>query len=166
MIGSAELFARRVHAGQIYEGHGDYAETHLRAVVQVLADFGYDGHPWADAGWLHDVIEDTPTTREDLERFFGWEVALLVWACTKEGTMKKERTFSIYNKIQFVPRAARVKLADRIANVEAAHGTRFLARYRADMPDFSNYIRPHASYAMWNRLVDAFESGPTKEPQP
>lgn len=40
MTALAEELARRVHAGQIYEGHGDYADTHLRAVVAVLVAFG------------------------------------------------------------------------------------------------------------------------------
>src|SRR5690606_29927622 len=98
---TAEAFARRMHAGQIYEGHGDYADTHLRAVVRVLSDFALDSQ-WADAGWLHDVLEDTPATRDELERLFGWEVALLVWACTKEGVTAKARTHSIYEKIWYV----------------------------------------------------------------
>jgi len=153
---TAEVFARQMHNGQIYEGHGDYANTHLTAVVQIVRDFGFVG-VWEEAAWLHDVIEDTDATHTDLADLFGCMTADIAWACTGEGANRDERNASIYAKIAAFPSAAVVKLADRIANVEAAAGTRFLEKYRRELPGFEDAIRPHVPAAMWLRLERAFE---------
>ena len=57
MATPAEAFAVAAHGDQRYAG-GPYRD-HLAAVVRVLREYGYDG-PYEAAGWLHDVVEDTP----------------------------------------------------------------------------------------------------------
>ena len=52
------------------------------------------------AAWLHDTIEDTSVTREDIVAHFGDEVAALVWAVTGEGATRSERNQSAYAKIR------------------------------------------------------------------
>ena len=52
----ARSFAIAAHAGQLYDSQP--YEVHLAAVVQVLCDFGYD-ESYQQAGWLHDVVENT-----------------------------------------------------------------------------------------------------------
>lgn len=155
MIHAAETYAREKHAGQIYEGHGDYADTHLSAVVRVLGECGFDHPQWQAAGWLHDVIEDTDADYHEVTLTFGSTIGALVFAVTGEGANRAERNASIYRKIDALPKAAILKCADRIANVEAAQGTRFLEKYRAEMPDFERHIRPHVPEAMWGRLTRA-----------
>ena len=59
----AREFAAHAHGNQRY-GDGPYVE-HLAKVVAVLTDFGYQGD-YLCAGWLHDVVEDTCTTLDDI----------------------------------------------------------------------------------------------------
>jgi (p)ppGpp synthase/HD superfamily hydrolase len=153
----AEQTARTAHANQKYgDGAGAYADAHLGAVVAVLADFGFVDATWNAAGWLHDALEDTPMTAAEVRQAFGPEVADLVWAVTGEGADRNERNQSIYRKIAATPKAATLKLADRIANVEASAGTRFLAKYKNEQPEFEKAVRPHVSAEMWIRLERAF----------
>jgi (p)ppGpp synthase/HD superfamily hydrolase len=56
-------FARRAHAGQVDQQGRDYYEHHLVPIAALLRPFGDDA---AVAGLLHDVLEDTPTTVEEL----------------------------------------------------------------------------------------------------
>ncbi|BAW07940.1 hypothetical protein NSK11_contig00135-0011 [Nocardia seriolae] len=126
----------------------------------VLGDFGYDGD-LAVAAWLHDVLEDTAVTKDELEAEFGAKVTDLVWAVTGIGASRKERNADIYRKIALHPPAVVLELADRIANVEASAGTDFLAVYHFEHPEFRARLdgfltdQPTVS-RMWDRLDTAF----------
>jgi (p)ppGpp synthase/HD superfamily hydrolase len=116
----AKEFAIAQHGTQKY-GDRPYS-YHLAQVSQVLSEFGYadDGSIMA-AGWLHDVLEDTPTTYEMLLSVFGKETADIVWAVTSEpGQNRVDRFRKTALKIQSNKKALAVKLADRIANTEAS----------------------------------------------
>lgn len=71
------------------------------------------------AALLHDTIEDTNTTFEELEIVFGYEIAHVVAECTDDKTLgKKERKQAqIDHAAKMTRRAKLVKLADKIANV-------------------------------------------------
>jgi hypothetical protein len=62
----AEQIAREAHAGQryVYDG-GDYIDSHVSRVVKVIRRLGYGPKEQA-VGWLHDTVEDTPMTLENL----------------------------------------------------------------------------------------------------
>jgi len=77
----AYTFAREKHAGQ-YRLTGDPYITHPLAVMEILASLEMDT-PTLAAGLLHDVVEDTQLTLDDLTRLFGAEVAGLVDGVTK-----------------------------------------------------------------------------------
>lgn len=126
---------------------------HLAAVRQVLQDFGYDGD-FALAAWLHDTVEDTAVTVEQLEQEFGARVAALVWAVTGIGANRKERNAAAYAKMAALPDAVTVKLADRIANSEASarNSPRLLAMYREELAGFTAALGEHGDAAMWERL--------------
>jgi len=151
-IQSARQFALERHAGQLY-GDEPY-EVHLAAVEEVLTDHGFCADHWRAAAWLHDVVEDTETTIAEIEDRFGELVASLVWAVTGIGPTRAARNEDICRKIAEHPRAlAPLKLADRIANVEAAKDRpKHLARYRAEQEGFSAAIRDHVPRSMWDRL--------------
>jgi (p)ppGpp synthase/HD superfamily hydrolase len=73
------------------------------------------------AGWLHDVLEDTATSKTELVRNFGEEIADIVYRVTDEpGADRTERKRKTYRKIRGHYNATTVKLCDRIANVEAS----------------------------------------------
>lgn len=152
----AREFAERVHGDQRY-GDQPYV-THLAAVRAVLADFGFGGDLGV-AAWLHDAIEDTETSRERIIERFGDEVAGLVWAVTGIGKNRKERTACAYEKMRALPQAIILKLADRIANVEASAKTspRLLDMYRKEWASFQEALSVASPsdpqvVAMWERL--------------
>lgn len=156
---AARRFAEERHAGQRY-GDCPYL-VHLDAVRCVLQDFGYGGALGA-AAWLHDVVEDTPTSRDEVASRFGEEVASLVWAVTGIGRNRKERCSSAYEKIRAHPAAATLKLADRIANVEASRGSRRLLMYRAEWPAFREALSGMGDERMWHRLAAGMD--PANDP--
>lgn len=146
----ARRFAVAAHKGQRY-GHEPY-EAHLAATRQVLRDFGYDGD-LAVAAWLHDTVEDTSVTRDQIEAQFGSDVAALVWAVTGVGNSRTERNADAYAKMQAHPPAVTLKLADRIANSEASLDMpRYHAMYRRELAGFATALGEHGDPRMWERL--------------
>jgi (p)ppGpp synthase/HD superfamily hydrolase len=157
LVVRAKRFATEVHEGQRY-GEAPYT-SHLSSVVQVLVDAGVQDEHVLAAGWLHDVLEDTDTAPMGLVRLFGVRVMWLVQSCTGEGRTRKERIATIYRRIRAHPDAAIVKLADRIANVEAAGpGSRHLDRYRNEQRGFADAVRSHVPPVMWQRLERALRA--------
>ena len=129
-------------------------------MVRVLRDFARTEDELA-AGWLHDVIEDTPVSREAIVKAFGAHIGELVWACTGEGGARAEHNAVIYRKIAAYPQAAVIKLADRIANVEASPAaSHHRARYRGERPGFGAAVAPLVPPAMWARLERAYDAWP------
>lgn len=151
----AHDFAIAAHGNQLY-GDRPYVE-HLEAVVRVLEDFGFEGD-CSTAGWLHDVVEDTDATVADIKAAFGDRVASFVWAVTGGGD-RATHVDSIYQKIAAFPEAAALKLADRIANVEACEvGDKHSIRYNQEHAGFADVIQPHVPDAMWQRYLDALDA--------
>jgi (p)ppGpp synthase/HD superfamily hydrolase len=153
---AARAFAVERHGTQQY-GTSPYL-VHLAAVRAVLADAGI-GSPYLVAAWLHDIIEDTPTTQAEVAARFGAPVADLVWAVTGVGANRKARNADAYAKMRAHPAAATLKLADRIANVEAsaASAPDKLAMYRKEWPAFSAALDGLGDPALWQRLRDALQ---------
>ncbi|MEV0336740.1 HD domain-containing protein [Nocardia sp. NPDC050717] len=134
----AQVFAIAAHGEQRY-GDRPYV-MHLAAVRAVLDDFGYDG-ALAAAAWLHDVIEDTPVTAEEIESRFGREILDLVWAVTGVGPDRKARNLNAYGKIAAHPPAVILKLADRTANAEASPpDSSWMGMYRTEHPAFKAHL--------------------------
>jgi (p)ppGpp synthase/HD superfamily hydrolase len=170
----ARTFAARKHAGQKYGEH-DYL-VHLDEVVAVLREFGYDDPESLTAGWLHDVMEDQGESYFELEKQFGAEVAQMVLFVTDaEGPNRKERKAKTMRRIGYqvdahargagkvrpwLPKAVRVKLADRIANVRACvrdGKSRKLRMYRKEHPAFHEalFVEGWAD-RMWDELNGLF----------
>jgi len=145
-------YARRAHAGQHY-GDGDFHEDHLGRVVGTLRKFGEDDPVLLAAAWLHDAVEDTDVTVEDIKREFGDDVADLVWRLTDETAgNRKERHHRTHLKIRGRTEAVRIKLADRIANVEASieQRSRLRGMYRAEFAQFREDLYREGEYEdMW-----------------
>lgn len=112
------MFAEAAHAGQLYAEEVTYTH-HLECVVEVLKRFGFTDPVMISAGYMHDCVEDTTRSYNDIKTRFGEEVAELVYAVTNElGRNRKERNEKTYPKIRGNRGATALKLADRIANVE------------------------------------------------
>ncbi|NBB64296.1 HD domain-containing protein [Pseudomonas sp. ODNR1LW] len=160
----ARDYAVRAHGDQTY-GDLPYV-VHLDAVVSVLRGWwGLGGADILAAAYLHDVLEDTSATYADLVGTFGSRVADIVWACTGEGETRDQRTAAIYAKVARDGSAAVVKLADRVANLEActprsAHADRYAREHKA----FVAALKPHVPRTCWDRYVTAVSAvmGTTK----
>lgn len=123
----AYSLARTMHAGQYRKGGEPYI-MHPVAVAKIVAeDFMMDANSVA-AAFLHDVVEDTPATIDDVRRDFGDDVAFLVRVVTKpkwhEGeappTGKQENNFrQLLDSMRHDIRAVLVKLADRLHNMRS-----------------------------------------------
>jgi len=157
LVVRAEVKATEAHQGQEYGG-GPYTKL-LRLVTHLLIEHGFCSPEYLAAGWLHDVVEDTDLTIEEVEAEFGSEVARLVAAVTQEpGKNRKERIAATLSKTATCERAIPLKLADRIANVESCWATRDsrLFMYKREYRDFRRALRkPHAPQnvkAMWDQL--------------
>ncbi len=121
LLERAYLTAERHHAGQSRKS-GDPYITHPLAVTTILADIGMT-EPTLVAALLHDTVEDTPYTLEELRVDFGEEVAALVDGVTKLDKVKYGDTAqaeTIRKMIVAMSRDIRVlviKLADRLHNM-------------------------------------------------
>jgi (p)ppGpp synthase/HD superfamily hydrolase len=88
LIGGALEMAEAVHAGQTRRGSGGMAYIHHPvAVAELLAAHGYDEQTVA-AALLHDVVEDSEASVEDVAARFGQPVADLVAALTEDESIE------------------------------------------------------------------------------
>lgn len=153
-IAEVREFAEFVHGDQTY-GDQPYV-VHLDAVAAVLSDWGFGGFELQAAAYLHDVIEDADVDHGHLSALVTPGVADIVWACTGEGDPRDERMAAIYAKVARNGRAAVVKLADRVANLEASEpGSHHALRYAGEHAAFSAALKPVVPRACWDRYVTA-----------
>jgi guanosine-3',5'-bis(diphosphate) 3'-pyrophosphohydrolase len=139
---AAELAARR-HSGMARKGRGNEPYiNHLAEVANLLsaATDGADAELVA-AGWLHDTIEDTKTTREELAGRFSERVATLVVECTDDMNLPKRerRRLQVVNASHKSPGAKLIKIADKISNVRARIVPNPTAEERDDLVDYTNW---------------------------
>ncbi|WP_027579236.1 HD domain-containing protein [Bradyrhizobium sp. Ai1a-2] len=119
---AAELAARR-HNGMARKGRGNEPYiNHLAEVANLLATAtdGADAELVA-AGWLHDTVEDTDTTREELVQKFSERVAALVVEVTDDMSLPKpqRRQRQIEDAPHKSSAAKMIKIADKISNIRA-----------------------------------------------
>ena len=122
LIDRARQFASAAHrnVGQLRKYSGQPYEEHLRKVAEIVSRATDDAEMIA-AAWLHDVVEDTPTTIEDVERAFGPGVRALVDALTDvsrphHGNRAARKALDRAHLAGASARAQTVKLADLIDN--------------------------------------------------
>ena len=119
----AYRFSERSHQGQ-QRASGEPYLSHPLQVAGLLVDFKMDVTT-VTAGLLHDVLEDTSTTKADLEAEFGKEIAELVDGVTKIGKLafssREERQAENFRKMLVAMardlRVLMIKLADRLHNM-------------------------------------------------
>ena len=123
LIQKAYVFAAAAHAGQTRLSGEPYL-SHPLAVADTLADMGFD-EPTVAAGLLHDTVEDTSVTIDDIAENFGDEVADIVDGVTKISKIvfenKEEAQAENIRKMILAMshdmRVIMVKLADRLHNM-------------------------------------------------
>jgi guanosine-3',5'-bis(diphosphate) 3'-pyrophosphohydrolase len=119
---AAELAARR-HNGQRRKGRGEEPYiNHLAEVANMLCAVtnGEDAELVA-AAWLHDTVEDSDTTYDELAQRFGLRVAGLVVECTDDMSLPKSerRQRQIADTPKKSHAARLIKIADKISNIRA-----------------------------------------------
>ncbi len=120
---AAGRLSRRLHEGQLRESGAPYY-THPLQVAEILVDLRLDATA-VEAALLHDVLEDTGKTRQDLRRQFGREVELLVNGVTKIASVKAKnkntQEVETIRKMLFAMvkdiRVILIKLADKLHNM-------------------------------------------------
>ncbi len=119
----AYYFAKTAHAGQKRQSGEDYF-IHPNAVAEILIDLGLDCDTVV-AALLHDVIEDTEYTADDISQMFGQVVLSLVQGVTKLGKLNfksklEEQAENLRRMFMAMSNDIRViiiKLADRLHNM-------------------------------------------------
>ncbi|AHM60080.1 metal dependent phosphohydrolase [Flammeovirgaceae bacterium 311] len=116
-------FARQAHGDQKRKFTGEPYIEHPKRVAEMVRTV-----PHTDAmicaAYLHDVVEDTPVTHQEIEQRFGKEVAMLVYELTDEfmkdkypGLNRKARKKrEVERQAAMSPEAKTIKLADVIDN--------------------------------------------------
>jgi GTP diphosphokinase / guanosine-3',5'-bis(diphosphate) 3'-diphosphatase len=123
LVERAYRFSEASHQGQ-QRASGEPYLSHPLEVANLLVDFKMDVTT-VTAGLLHDVLEDTTATKEDLAREFGGEIAELVDGVTKLGKLafssREERQAENFRKMLVAMardlRVLMIKLADRLHNM-------------------------------------------------
>lgn len=151
----ARLFAVKAHMNQYYDEVFPY-EKHLDDVVEVIKSFGFSGK-FIIAAWLHDALEDTGVSYNDIKKHFGEEVAEMVYCVTDElGRNRKEKKAKTLPKTASNPDAIILKLADRIANIE--HGLKSGGKtemYKKEYSEFKGALylnTPTDGRKMWDYI--------------
>ena len=133
MLLHAYDYAKAAHANQ-KRASGEPYFIHPCAVAEILVDLGLDPATIA-AALLHDVIEDTPVTEDDIRREFGEEVLSLVAGVTKLDKIvfksQEEEEAENFRKLFIAMakdiRVIIIKLADRLHNMRSLN---FLSKER------------------------------------
>src|SRR5690349_14247263 len=133
LIERAYYKAENAHADQ-FRKSGEPYFTHCVAVATILADMKLDAEAIA-AALMHDIIEDTPVTLEELRSEFGATIAMLVDGVTKlknlpmptEKDNSGKRSSSVNRELEYIRkmlltmgddvRVVLIKLADRLHNM-------------------------------------------------
>lgn len=140
VITAAIDLATRSHAAinQMRKYTGDPYICHPRAVAAIVASVPHTPEMIA-AAWLHDVVEDTPTTIEDVRAACGDMVADLVEWLTdvskpSDGNRAARKALDRAHSAAAPPEAQTIKLADLIDNAQsiAEHDPSFAVTYRRE----------------------------------
>ena len=141
LVSEAAEFAAHRHTGMARKGRGNEPYiNHLAEVANLLAlvTDGADAELVA-AGWLHDSIEDTETTREELAGKFGERVAAMVVEVTDDMSLSKSerRHRQIEDAPHKSPGAKLIKIADKISNIGARIHPAPSTEERDDLADYT-----------------------------
>jgi (p)ppGpp synthase/HD superfamily hydrolase len=120
LVQQAFLYAKEKHEGQNRKFTGDPYMSHPEGVTKILTRYVVNKHMIA-AAYLHDTVEDTDASIEEIEALFGPKVSGLVNELTsakdykERGLTKKEYMASEFSRMS--SNAFTIKLCDRLHNV-------------------------------------------------
>ena len=165
IVEKAKDFALRYHGDQ---DHGCVKIVdHLTAVTdklkQVLGEIGQEKYvdEIIAAGWLHDVIEDTPVNHNELNAIFGSFIGDMVQAVTDgEGANRMERHLNTYWRTRVKSYATLVKMCDRWHNHQRSidNNESFVTMYAKEYTyfKFALYV-PGMADVLWGELDSQYQ---------
>lgn len=148
-------FACVAHEGQMRKGTKIPYIVHPFEVAQILTDAGAE-EDVIIAGLLHDTLEDTGTSKEELEQRFGKRVRMLVEDCTQEeGKSWEERKQNYVNYLETKATLDNLMIscADKLANLRSTKAN-YLQEGEAVWNRFNRGKQHHCWY--FSKLIDAF----------
>lgn len=149
LLEKAKEFAIICHQSTNHWYDGRPYSYHLMMVNEAAQKFIHlipeqDREVVLSACWVHDVIEDTRMTYNDVKTVLGEKVADIAYALTNEkGKNRAERANDkYYEGIRNTPHATFVKLCDRIANIQHSKNTAssMLKKYAKENPNFQQKL--------------------------
>jgi (p)ppGpp synthase/HD superfamily hydrolase len=149
LLARAFRFAAAQHAAQRRKGAAaEPYVNHLAEVADLVARATGGADPnLVAAALLHDTVEDTGTTRAELEALFGADVAALVAEATDDKSLPKaeRKRLQVVHAPSRSPRAKLLKIADKASNLRAL----------AASPPAAWSVERRQAYVAWARSVVA-----------
>lgn len=164
---TARYFAAGAHAGvgQIRKYTGEPYITHPERVAALVECYG-GNEDQICAAYLHDVVEDTQATLEDITREFGEKIANLVDQLTdvskpEDGNRATRKEMDRMHLMSITPEGKMVKLADLIDNSRniVEHDPDFAVRYMREKRAILSYLREgnERLYDVANTILTEYE---------
>jgi (p)ppGpp synthase/HD superfamily hydrolase len=147
LLEKAKLLAYEKHKFQMYDKKNNIPYTyHLEEVVSIVRCFGETA---VIIAYLHDIVEDTDVTIEEIKNIFGEFISECVYFVTDENADNRvERKILTNNKLNNVQKshniALIVKAADRLANINESfisQNTKYFNRYISEYPEFKKSVK-------------------------
>lgn len=121
IVDQAIKFAQKAHKGQLRDDGRPYFAAHLAQVGNIISTITDDPEIIA-AAYLHDTLEDTKTTYDELKKYFGARIAVIVHMVTHDGSTGGYRPTGYYfprltGRGSTFRAAVLIKFADRLSNL-------------------------------------------------
>lgn len=143
-------FARKAHGDQQRKYSGEPYIEHPKRVAEIVKKVPHSPE-MVCAAYLHDVVEDTPVSIQDIERKFGGKVAKLVAELTDQFTKenyqhlnrKKRKQKEVERQSKMSPEAKTIKLADVMDNTPdiLVNDRNFARRYIPEMESLTEALQ-------------------------
>lgn len=95
LVKSAEFLAKKKHAGHLRKDGSTFSK-HLEDVVNRLKGLGVIDEEILSAGWLHEIIEDTDVSFDDLYEQFGNRISVIVSSLTEDKILPRKQREKAY----------------------------------------------------------------------
>lgn len=124
IVESAESFSKERH-GDVIKNEGTRRMDHLKGIVNRLKNIGIQDQEVLAAAWLHDIMDKTDTTFDEIDKRFGSRIAVLVLASSRDKNLPKGQIEKQYTKqLQEAPIEAKlIKLCDISTNLKDLKNT-------------------------------------------
>ncbi len=158
IVTRAKKFAKRKHASQVRKYTGEPYFVHCEEVAGILADHGFRPEVVA-AAYLHDTLEDTDTTLQELLAEFGPDVLSLVMQVTDvslpgDGNRKVRKALDRDHLAAASAEGQSIKLADLISNSRsiAEHDPSFAKVYLEEKRELLQ-VMTRGDRRLWEQAV-------------